>query len=102
LDPELAHYNEQLLALGSNQSQNQFLADFLIPKWVLPAVLKLPISTGTFNIIRTAKNLANQLGERIIREKVDKAREGEAGEDEKDVFDVLREFQSSVPVALVV
>jgi hypothetical protein len=81
-----------LRTLASNQSAAQILADAVavrLPKWVLRAATGLP--TETFNIIRTAKSLANRLGERIIREKMDVARQGLAVE--TDVFDMLCEFR---------
>jgi hypothetical protein len=55
----------------------------------LRAATGLP--TETFNIIRTAKSLANQLGEKIVREKMDVARQGLAVE--TDAFDMLCEFR---------
>ncbi|KAJ7841213.1 cytochrome P450 [Mycena olivaceomarginata] len=88
LDANLVDYNERMLTLASNQSAAQILADAVavrLPKWVLRAATGLP--TETFNIIRTAKSLANRLGERIIREKMNVARQGLAVE--TDAFDML-------------
>ncbi|KAJ7838916.1 cytochrome P450 [Mycena olivaceomarginata] len=89
LDANLVDYNERMLTLASNQSAAQILADAVsvrLPKWVLRAATGLP--TETFNIIRTAKSLANQLGEKVIREKMDVARQGLAVG--TDAFDMLR------------
>ncbi|KAJ7768869.1 cytochrome P450 [Mycena metata] len=53
-----------------------------LPKWVWRAAMHLP--TTTFNIIRTAKCFARELGERTIREKMEAGRQGQI-----DVFDML-------------
>ncbi|KAJ7238128.1 cytochrome P450 [Mycena haematopus] len=89
LDRNFVAYNERLLALAANQSATQIFSDAVsvrLPKWVLKAAIRLP--TTTFNIIRTAKALANELGKKVIREKMDAAREG--SDAETDVFDLLR------------
>jgi hypothetical protein len=57
-----------------------------VPKWVWQAAMHLP--TRTFNNIRTAKFFAREIGERIIREKMEAGRQGQT-----DVFDMLCEFQ---------
>ena len=78
--------------LAANQSPGQILSDAVsvrLPKWILKAAIHLP--TTTFNIIRKAKALAKELGRKIIREKMDAARQGLVAE--MDVFDVLRESE---------
>jgi hypothetical protein len=47
------------------------------------------LPTPAFNVIRTAKYLATQVGEQSIREKKDAARQGAGAM--MDVFDMLRE-----------
>ncbi|KAJ6481548.1 cytochrome P450 [Mycena vitilis] len=88
LDKELVVHNEQLLALAAGQSTGQVLAGAAgayLPKWVFGTVINLP--TATFSIVRTAKRLAIEVGEKIIREKTDAARQGSVGM--TDVFDML-------------
>ncbi|KAJ7740374.1 cytochrome P450 [Mycena metata] len=77
--------NTQILALASSQSAVQILVEAVavrLPKWVWRAAMHLP--TTTFNIIRTAKCFARELGERTIREKMEAGRQGQI-----DVFDML-------------
>ncbi|KAF7342537.1 Cytochrome P450 [Mycena sanguinolenta] len=88
MDKDFVAYNEQLLALGANQSPGQILSDAVsvrLPRWILKAAIHLP--TTTFHIIRTAKALAKELGRKVIREKIDAARQGSVAE--TDVFDML-------------
>ncbi|KAJ7627968.1 cytochrome P450 [Mycena polygramma] len=88
LDEELVVHNERLLALAAGQSTGQVLAGAVgayLPKWVFGAVTSLP--TATFSIVRTAKRVAIQVGEQIIREKTDAARQSSVGM--TDVFDML-------------
>ncbi|KAJ6538080.1 cytochrome P450 [Mycena capillaripes] len=71
--------------LASSQSAVQILAEVVavrLPKWVWRAAVHLP--TTTFNIIRTAKSFAREIGEQSIREKTVVGRQGQT-----DVFDLL-------------
>ncbi|KAF7342536.1 Cytochrome P450 [Mycena sanguinolenta] len=88
MDKDFVAYNERLLALAANQSPGQILSDAIsvrLPRWILKAAIHLP--TTTFHIIRTAKALVKELGGKIIREKIDVARQGSVAE--TDVFDML-------------
>ncbi|KAJ6569244.1 cytochrome P450 [Mycena capillaripes] len=70
LDQELVAYNERLLALTYVQSPGQICGEAVgtyLPKWVSNAAIYLP--TETYTVIRTAKYLANQVGEKIVRKK---------------------------------
>ncbi|KAJ7268173.1 cytochrome P450 [Mycena haematopus] len=96
LDKNFVAYNERLLALAANQSAAQIFSNAVtvrLPKWVFKAVMRLP--TTTFNIIRTAKAHANELGKKVIREKMDAAREGSVAETARDVFDLLLDLGNS-------
>ncbi|KAF7342535.1 Cytochrome P450 [Mycena sanguinolenta] len=88
LNKDFVAYNERLLALAVNLSPGQILSDAIsvrLPRWILKAAIHLPLTT--FHIIRTAKALAKELGGKIIREKIDVARQGSVAE--TDVFDML-------------
>jgi hypothetical protein len=62
-----------------------------LPAWLLRAAIYLP--TKTFNTVRRAKYLANQLGERVVQDKKDTAQRGL--DIDRDVFGVLCEDCSS-------
>ncbi|KAJ7926961.1 cytochrome P450 [Mycena leptocephala] len=94
LGEEFVATNVQILAASSSQSAGQFLADAIgvrLPAWLLRAAIYLP--TKTFNTVRRAKYLANQLGERVVQNKKDTAQRGL--DIDRDVFGVLLDADHS-------
>ncbi|KAJ6562234.1 cytochrome P450 [Mycena capillaripes] len=90
LGEEFVANNAEIMALSSNQSAVQILADAVgarLPKWVWRAVSHLP--TTTFNAIRATKYFANHVGHQIVREKMDALRKG--SRIQMDVYDTLLE-----------
>ena len=62
-------------ALSSGQfAPHIFTIGACLPKWVWRAAIHVP--TTTFKVIRRAKDLTSRLGEKIVREKMDLARQG--------------------------
>ncbi|KAF7356162.1 Cytochrome P450 [Mycena venus] len=64
-------------AIASSQSAGQIVADAIgarLPGWVWRAAIHLP--TATCKAIRTAKRLANELGNQVLREKREAAEQG--------------------------
>ncbi|KAJ7813050.1 cytochrome P450 [Mycena olivaceomarginata] len=67
----------QIVKLSATQRDTHLIADavgFQLPSWFWRAVMKLP--TTTFNTARTTRQLAKQIGGRIVRDKQDAARQG--------------------------
>ncbi|KAJ7804052.1 cytochrome P450 [Mycena olivaceomarginata] len=80
----------QIVKLSATQRDTHLIADavgFQLPSWFWRAVMKLP--TTTFNTARTTRQLAKQIGGRIVRDKQDAARQG--FEVNNDLFSRLRE-----------
>lgn len=72
-------------------SRGKIIADDIVsrlPAWVLRTMVRLP--TPTFKIIRDAKRLAHELGNRIVREKFAAARNGL--DTDGDLFGLLCEW----------
>jgi len=77
LGEEYISHNYQILALSSSQSAVQILADAIgayLPTLLLRAAIHLP--TPTFQIIRKARYLANELGRRVVNDKKIAAQQG--------------------------
>ncbi|KAJ7924078.1 cytochrome P450 [Mycena leptocephala] len=77
LGEELVANNCQIVVLASSQSAAQILANAfgaLLPTSLFNAGIYLP--TSAFRAIRKAKYLAEDLGRRVVREKMDAARQG--------------------------
>lgn len=88
-------------ALRSSQSPVQILADAIgacLPTFVWSAAIQLP--TATFEVLRTGKHLANQLGKQIVQEKA-VATERQGLRTEIDIYDMLREFSYHAPQPVV-
>ncbi|KAJ7255092.1 cytochrome P450 [Mycena haematopus] len=88
LGEEFVANNSQIVALSSSQSAPHIFAiGACLPNWVWRAMIHSPIAT--FKDIRTAKHLTHQLGKKIVRGKLDQARQGL--EMNTDVFGILLE-----------
>ncbi|KAJ7506145.1 cytochrome P450 [Mycena galericulata] len=77
LGEEYVWNNGRVVALSSNPSPAQFIADAIcgrLPAWVLRAAIRLP--TSAFKTLRSAKYLAEQVGRRVVREKKEAAQQG--------------------------
>ncbi|KAJ7764211.1 cytochrome P450 [Mycena metata] len=88
LGEELIQNNLEIVKLAATQSRLQILADAVashLPVWLFRAAARLP--TSTLEIIRTAKRLAEELGNRIVEEKRAAARDGL--DTDGDLFGVL-------------
>ncbi|KAJ7480993.1 cytochrome P450 [Mycena latifolia] len=88
LGDEFVTTNAQVMALASGGSPVQILADSIgsyFPTWLLGSLIYLP--TSAFKTLRTAKFLANKLGRRIVRDKIDASKNGLEIND--DVFSLL-------------
>ncbi|KAJ6557050.1 cytochrome P450 [Mycena vulgaris] len=88
LGEEFVANNSQIVALTSNQSAAQILATALgalLPTSVFSAAIYLP--TSAFRAIRKAQYLAENLGRRVVQEKMDAARQGL--ETDSDVYGQL-------------
>ncbi|KAJ6527421.1 cytochrome P450 [Mycena capillaripes] len=77
LGDEFVANNSQIVVLASSQSAAQILANALgalLPTSVFNAAVYIP--TSAFKAVRRAKYLADDLGRRVVREKMDAARQG--------------------------
>ncbi|KAF7356161.1 Cytochrome P450 [Mycena venus] len=77
LGEEFMKNNFQILTIASSQSATQIVADAIgarLPGWVWRGAIHLP--TATCKAIRTAKRLANELGNQVLREKREAAEQG--------------------------
>ncbi|KAF7356160.1 Cytochrome P450 [Mycena venus] len=77
LGEEFMKNNFQILTIAFSQSATQIVADAIgarLPGWVWRAAIHLP--TATCKAIRTAKRLANELGNQVLREKREAAEQG--------------------------
>ncbi|KAJ7751106.1 cytochrome P450 [Mycena metata] len=77
LGEEFIRNNGQLAALSAAHSRGQILAEAIgshLPTWMFHAAARLP--TPSFKILRDAKRLADELGNRVIAEKTVAARDG--------------------------
>ncbi|KAJ6557041.1 cytochrome P450 [Mycena vulgaris] len=77
LGEEFVTNNCQIVVLASSVSAAQILANALgalLPTSVFNAAIYLP--TSAFRAVRKAKHLAEDLGRRVVREKMDAARQG--------------------------
>ncbi|KAF8145836.1 hypothetical protein K438DRAFT_1781646 [Mycena galopus ATCC 62051] len=88
LEEEFLANNSQIVALSSSQSAPHIFAiGACLPNWVWRTAIRAPITT--FKDIRDAKYLTSQLGEKIVRGKLNLARQGL--EINTDVFGILLE-----------
>ncbi|KAJ7627967.1 cytochrome P450, partial [Mycena polygramma] len=88
LGEEFVASNAQIMVLSCSQSALQILAEAVgnrLPRWLARAVINLP--TRTFNIIRTTKYLAKEVGNQIVREKMEVGQKGMGSQ--MDVYDML-------------
>ncbi|KAK7029935.1 cytochrome P450 [Favolaschia claudopus] len=86
LSEELLGNNWKIVSLSSSQSAPHIFAiGACMPKWVWTLASKMP--TATFKVIRSAKNLTERLGEKVVQNKRDLKRQGM--EINTDVFGVL-------------
>ncbi|KAJ7766025.1 cytochrome P450 [Mycena metata] len=97
----LSTIGEAVMAASASQSRLQILAEAIashLPPWLFRAVAHLP--TPDFKTARDAKRLAYELGNRIVREKLLAAREGQLDTD-GDVFSVLCATKDGLPGDIV-
>ncbi|KAJ6457597.1 cytochrome P450 [Mycena sanguinolenta] len=88
LGEEFIANNSQIVALSSSQSAPHIFAiGACLPNWVWRTMIHVPVAA--FKEIRTAKYLTHQLGAKIVRGKLDSARQGL--EINTDVFGILLE-----------
>ncbi|KAJ7106642.1 cytochrome P450 [Mycena epipterygia] len=67
----------RMVAMSSTQSATQILADAIaewLPVWLLRTAIYLP--TAAFKALRQANHVAKQLGDQIVREKLQEAKQG--------------------------
>ncbi|KAJ7881393.1 cytochrome P450 [Mycena leptocephala] len=79
--------NIQVVSLSASTSKSQILGDAILtslPPWLWQAAKHLPITV--FGTLRKGQDLANKIGGRIVREKVDAAKQGEIN---NDLFSLL-------------
>ncbi|KAJ7106646.1 cytochrome P450 [Mycena epipterygia] len=91
LGEEFIMNNIQIVAMSSTQSATQILADAIaerLPVWLLRAAIYLP--TAAFKALRQANHVAKQLGDQIVREKLQEAEQGLEMEMNTDVYSLLR------------
>ncbi|KAJ7182342.1 cytochrome P450 [Mycena crocata] len=77
LGEEFVSCTSDIVHLGSSQSAAQILADAIgawLPAWVAGLTIYLP--TTTCRLLLRERNLAAEVGERIVRQKFDAARQG--------------------------
>jgi len=80
--------NIQIIRLTATQSETEVLVDALgvwFPLWLWRAAMYLP--TRTFKSFSKQKYLANQIGRRIVKDRLDSARQGLEATD--DLFSLL-------------
>ncbi|KAF7350002.1 Cytochrome P450 [Mycena venus] len=88
LGEEFISNNWRIMALSSNQTAIQVLADAIgrrLPKFISRAAIHFP--TTTFKILCTAKYLAKQIGTQVIRDKMAAGQKGSGLG--TDVFDIV-------------
>ncbi|KAJ7107696.1 cytochrome P450 [Mycena epipterygia] len=88
LGEEFIMNNTRILALSSTQSAGQILAGAIVswlPLWFLRTAIYLP--TAVFKVLRQAKSVAKRLGDQIVREKLQAAKQGL--EMNSDVYSLL-------------
>ncbi|KAJ7215187.1 cytochrome P450 [Mycena rebaudengoi] len=74
---ELIMNHERLLVMAATRSRAHILADVLLAYIPAPILrLALFIPTTAFRVIRKSKNLTNQLGERLVNDKLETSRRG--------------------------
>ncbi|KAJ7182394.1 cytochrome P450 [Mycena crocata] len=77
LGKEFVETTCQIMHLSSSQSPIQLITDALsasLPRWVMGATIHLP--TATFRALHRERYLANEVGERIVQEKLEVVRQG--------------------------
>ncbi|KAF7340248.1 Cytochrome P450 [Mycena venus] len=80
--------NLQMLALSGSQSKGDLLIEAIgayLPKWIWRATMHLPITA--VSTLRKGKHLADRIGGRIARERIDAMKQGL--DVETDLFSVL-------------
>ncbi|KAJ7848407.1 cytochrome P450 [Mycena leptocephala] len=85
---EFAATNIEIVELSATQSETHILADTIgsqLPTWLWRAAVYL--LTKAFNAVRRERYLAKQIGSRIVREKMETARQGL--EINNDLFSLL-------------
>ncbi|KAJ7091293.1 cytochrome P450 [Mycena crocata] len=88
LGEDLVETNTKIFILASSLSASQILGDALgsrLPTWILDAAVRLP--TASFKTLRRERELANRLGRKIAREKLEAAKQGL--EPDHDVYSLL-------------
>ncbi|KAJ6527707.1 cytochrome P450 [Mycena capillaripes] len=93
LGPEFVKNNVDIIALTASQSESHILADAIgsrLPGWLWRAAIYLP--TAAAAVVRKQNSLANQVGGRIVQDKVDAAKQGL--EINNDLFSLLRKYLS--------
>ncbi|KAJ7136315.1 cytochrome P450 [Mycena crocata] len=88
LGDEFIKATGQIMAIASSQSAGQIIADAIsscLPLWLLRTAVYLP--TKTFEVVRKESVLANKIGSKIVREKLDVAQQGL--EPSNDIYSML-------------
>ncbi|KAF8187881.1 cytochrome P450 [Mycena galopus ATCC 62051] len=88
LGEEFVANNIAITKLTANQSETNILSDVVgsyLPVWLWRAVIYLPIAA--FAVVRKEKLLVEQIGTRIVREKIDAAKRGL--ESNNDLYSLL-------------
>ncbi|KAJ7113163.1 cytochrome P450 [Mycena epipterygia] len=88
LGEEYITINTRIVAMSSTQSAAHILADAIaerLPVWLSRTAIYLP--TAAFKALRKGKSVARQLGDHIVREKVQAAKQGL--EMDTDVYSLL-------------